>query len=849
MTIPPAYDNTNPDHADWNITTETIYDIAGRTIAMITAPEAGCTVTHQTDGTVLATASCNVTRTYYDRLGRAYAVVENLTGQSITDENLPPSQLRTPEANVIAFPVYDENSRAIANIDPNPLCAVSHTQSGSWDIGENCVIQRTFYDALGRIVSQVKNLTGQAYAVNTPPERETRQLTAPFYIHADQNVRTDFVYDQNGNQTDTTDPNGVVTHFVYDAMGRLTDVYENYQPGQAVSVDVNVHTEYVYDARGNRRAIRSANAVFAGTQDLTHFTYDKLGRLTAERDPLGHETTYGYDVLGNRSSLLDAKGFETRYIYDRLGRLTTVDYPAPDVDVQFAYGPTGLRTTMLDGAGTTTWVYDATGLVKSVVDPDQHLVAYQYDGVGNRTRLTYPDQKTVAYDYDGLGRLETVTDWNNQVTSYTYMENGSLHQVSRPNGVVSTYTVNAVGWLTDFKHTGNEFDLAGYHYEYEPVGNRWQAVETTFASNLVYLPVIMNEEGGMQSMVEEQAIPEESLDTFVDPYPAPEDSFVPEMQSLEENPYPAPDAVEPTPQSSSFWDQVVGFFAWLFSPSTAVQASSFDQAYPAPGGGPQLNSLPVTTVSITYLYDPLHRLTQADYSSGLYFHYTYDSNGNRLTETTQAGTKSSLYDASNRLTSVDGTSYTWDDNGNLTNDGAQTYTYDHADRLKVVSKNSVTTSFVYNGLGDRVSETVNGATNHFTLDLNTEITQVLAGNDTTYLYGNGRLSQFSGANSTYYLGDSLGSVRQLADEDGVITLAKTYEPYGEVMSSVGIGTSEYGYTGEYTSSYVKLLYLRSRYYSLETGRFVTKDSWQGIFKKPMSYNPWLYTYANPIHWT
>jgi len=117
----------------------------------------------------------------------------------------------------------------------------------------------------------------------------------------------------------------------------------------------------------------------------------------------------------------------------------------------------------------------------------------------------------------------------------------------------------------------------------------------------------------------------------------------------------------------------------------------------------------------------------------------------------------------------------------------------------------------------------------------------------TYLYGNGRLSQFSGANSTYYLGDSLGSVRQLADEDGVITLAKTYEPYGEVMSSVGIGTSEYGYTGEYTSSYVKLLYLRSRYYSLETGRFVTKDSWQGIFKKPMSYNPWLYTYANPIN--
>ena len=77
-----------------------------------------------------------------------------------------------------------------------------------------------------------------------------------------------------------------------------------------------------------------------------------------------------------------------------------------------------------------------------------------------------------------------------------------------------------------------------------------------------------------------------------------------------------------------------------------------DQAYPPPGSSPPANPPTLPAIEITYLYDPLHRLTQADDSSGSYFHYAYDSNGNRLTETTQAGTKTSSYDVANRLTGV-----------------------------------------------------------------------------------------------------------------------------------------------------------------------------------------------------
>ena len=56
------------------------------------------------------------------------------------------------------------------------------------------------------------------------------------------------------------------------------------------------------------------------------------------------------------------------------------------------------------------------------------------------------------------------------------------------------------------------------------------------------------------------------------------------------------------------------------------------------------------TTTIDYAYDPLYRLTSADNSTGPFFHYTYDSVGNRLTQATQAGTNNYGYDAADQRT-------------------------------------------------------------------------------------------------------------------------------------------------------------------------------------------------------
>jgi YD repeat-containing protein len=216
--------------------------------------------------------------------------------------------------------------------------------------------------------------------------------------------------------------------------------------------------------------------------------------------------------------------------------------------------------------------------------------------------------------------------------------------------------------------------------------------------------------------------------------------------------------------------------------------------------------------SIDYTYDALNRLTGADASNGDYFHYTYDAVGNRLEVETNEDEISYTYDDANRLVEVDSVAYTWDNNGNLLGDGVNTYTYDGANRL--ISVNGQTT-YAYDGLGNRLQQTTDNITTSYTLDLNAPYTQVLSDGTNSYLYGLERINQQNGTDTEYFLGDALGSVRQLTNATGDVTLTRAYDTYGNPILSVGDAQSDYGYTGEFTDA-SGLVYLRARYYEPRT---------------------------------
>jgi RHS repeat-associated protein len=139
-----------------------------------------------------------------------------------------------------------------------------------------------------------------------------------------------------------------------------------------------------------------------------------------------------------------------------------------------------------------------------------------------------------------------------------------------------------------------------------------------------------------------------------------------------------------------------------------------------------------------------------------------------------------------------------------------------------------------------------GQTIRYTLDRVSGLTQVLDGGGYTYLYGNGRVAQYGAHGGEYFLGDALGSVRQLVDASGAVRLTRSYQPYGELLASNGDGESMYGFTGEATDALTGMVYLRARWYAPQDGRFTSKDVWRGEVSRPGTFNAFIYGLSNPV---
>ncbi|RPI91406.1 MAG: DNRLRE domain-containing protein, partial [Chloroflexi bacterium] len=380
-----------------------------------------------------------ITRSYYDALSRPVAVVRNLDGQDISNPG-PPARTGTPD------PVKNLRTDTV------------YLGTGSVDsvLDEMGKITEYSYDDLGRLIATLD-----------PLEKPTS-----------------FGYDANGNRTLMTDGEDRSTRYEYDNLNHLTAVIENYSTTQPANYETNVRTSYTYDANGNRLSIRDGNSHLEDIDYRTMFTYDGLGRLEMETDPLGHMTTYQYDAVGNRVSLLDANGATTTYEYDELSRLELIDYPAPDADVMFDYDALGRRQSMTDSLGTTAWDYNNLNLPMGITDPFGTGVSYDYDALGNRTNLGYADQAFV-YEYDAVNRLEEVTGSGlpNKV-EYGYEASGRLKTVTRPNGVNSLYNYYDNGWLQDVIHSSGAAALASYEYLYDNVGNRTHVTENILLPSL-----------------------------------------------------------------------------------------------------------------------------------------------------------------------------------------------------------------------------------------------------------------------------------------------------------------------------------------------------------------------------
>jgi YD repeat-containing protein len=191
-------------------------------------------------------------------------------------------------------------------------------------------------------------------------------------------------------------------------------------------------------------------------------------------------------------------------------------------------------------------------------------------------------------------------------------------------------------------------------------------------------------------------------------------------------------------------------------------------------GRPISMSLPLS-MTVDYGYDGQGRLTSMIYKRlGVQFGdlgYGYDNQGRRVRMTgslARVGLPQTVsganYNAANQLTSWNGVALTYDTNGNLTNDGTNTYTWNARNQLSSIT-GGVSASFAYDAKNRRTNRTVNSMSVGYLHDGDNPVQEIASG--ATNIWAGKTDEFFQRANQTM-LRDALGSVIGLADASGAV---------------------------------------------------------------------------------
>jgi RHS repeat-associated protein len=277
-------------------------------------------------------------------------------------------------------------------------------------------------------------------------------------------------------------------------------------------------------------------------------------------------------------------------------------------------------------------------------------------------------------------------------------------------------------------------------------------------------------------------------------------------------------------------EQAAGTGTALPSTKQSVVVTSYDTANRLTG-----LTLP-NGITVKYSYDAASQLKTVTYkkSDGTLLGdlgYSYNkaglrqaSSGSLARTTLPTAVASRTYDVNNKLTH-NGVAQSYDNNGNLLNDGSRTYTWNVRNQLTGITSTTENASYSYDALGRRRSATLNGQTTTTLYDGWNPI-QLQAGGVAVEnrLYGLGLDSIFArtraGVTETY-IQDALGSTVELRNAAQAQTVQYTYDPYGVTTASVA-STNTLKYTGR-EQDFNDLYYYRNRYYKPSIGRFITED--------------------------
>ena len=492
-----------------------------------------------------------------------------------------------------------------------------------------------------------------------------------------------YTYDWYWSPTSVTYADGSKYNFAYDSQHRLTNVTDAL---------TNVIESHTYDSQG--RALTSKLPATAPKYTLSYISATE----TDVTDALNHVTKYFFDK--SRAGIGDECGRQLR----------------GSAQIQTWYTTTRNITSNDALTHTTSYTYDTSGnMLTRPMRRNHHLhlqfVRRSFDAYGSDERrhdqhvhaqgnlLTTNDplNHTTTFTYYSNGQLLTATDARNNTTTFTYDSNGNLTRRTDALSNQTNIAYDARGLVTSVTNALNQTTS----YEYDDAGRLKKIIYPD--ANFVLFTYDL---AGRRTKIKDPRGYETTL---------------------------AYDAAYRVTSETNADGKVTSYAYDLMSKRIGVT-----------------DALNRTT---NYTYDEFERLTKIKYPEAtagagrLEENFTYDSAGNLLQKTDQAGQITSFcYDNSNRLTSATDpalktTAFEYNARSQQTAvvdalNQRYEFVYDALGRRTQEKKGTATMSFVYDAAGNRSQRTdYNSAVTDYTYDALNRLTAINYPDSTSATYG------------------------------------------------------------------------------------------------------------------